>query len=98
MENWFVLFVRTGAEKRIVEALRNGLDTNIYTPFVSTKAFPLIRKGKITKAVKLCFPGYVFVRSSGGVEAFLKEAAPFAKRVKDAFYFLCYGGDKSDLY
>jgi transcriptional antiterminator NusG len=95
--NWFVLYVRTASEDKVLISLKNCLDTNIYTPFIPHKAWPYVRKKVVQKEIKICFPGYVFIRSLKSANEALSEIQSAIYRIKEAYYFLYYGSDKQDI-
>ena len=95
--NWFVLYVRTGSEKRVTAQLKGGIDTDVYLPFVPTKAYPRIVKGQAIKEMKLCFPGYVFVQTENSAVELGRDVYPVVSLIKDAYRFLTYGGDRQDM-
>jgi transcriptional antiterminator NusG len=88
---WYVLFARTGAEKRIVERLKNYLDGEHYRPFVLKKTCVFRRQGKKSVFQKVVFPGYVFIESHNPPEEFIVRAVPIVYNLWDAYRFLRYG-------
>jgi len=96
--NWYVLFIRNGAEDYVLRQLKNHLDSEAYTPFVPLKEYPQSTKGVKSKVRKTCFPGgYVFLRSSENPEGIIKNVSPLVNGIKDAYYFLSYGDDRGDI-
>jgi len=66
---WYVLRVRLGSEERVRNALETRLDSKLYLPFVPIKKYPYRMKKEDGSRIfvgkeYICFPGYVFVRSS----------------------------------
>ena len=108
-ERWYVLFVRTNSEDRILKALRRKVDSERVKVFVpkavrsyGKKVTVQTDKGTETKKVyikekKLCFPGYVFISSQASAAEFAEEIVPIATNVDGSFCFLNYGEDKSDI-
>ena len=94
---WYVMFTRTGAEERVVKFLNKKLDTSLHTTFVPVKTYPLIKKGKVIRVLRNCFPGYVFIRSTSTVEVFFETVVPLVAMMKEAYIFLCYGRNKYDI-
>jgi transcriptional antiterminator NusG len=95
--NWFILYVRTGREERVVDLLERRICGNVYTPFVPKKEYPRISKGVVEKESKICFPGYVFIKSCRNSEEFLNDTLPIIDGIKDAFFFLYYGSNKRNI-
>ena len=97
--NWYVLFVRTASEDKVVEQLRQCLDSSMHTPFVPKKAWAHVGgKGKSVKTeTKICFPGYVFIASKADIYDFLRDVQPLINAIKEAYCFLHYGDDKWDI-
>lgn len=94
---WYVLFVRTNAEDRLVEKLRQKLDED-FRPFVLKKTCVFRRQGEKSLFQKICFPGYVFIESAQPPEKFIEYALPIVHKLKDAYRFLCYGdGDENNI-
>ena len=96
-ENWFVLLVRTASEERVLEKLKEYLTDTCYTPFIPKKEWPHVKGNNVNKEIKICFPGYVFVKTQASVEDFLQDVQPVIEKIKEAYYFLYYGDDKRDV-
>ena len=95
--NWFVLYVRTASEERVLKNLLNHLQVDIYTPFIPKKAWPYIKKDSVYREDKICFPGYVFIQSKKSVDESIEELKTTIYGIKEAYYFLFYGSDKRDI-
>jgi len=93
---WYVLLVKTGAEERIVERLKNMLSRESCTPFVPKKTCVFRRQGKKELFQKNCFPGYVFIESKMASMEFRGNVFPIVYKNKDVYRFLHYG-DRSDI-
>ena len=93
---WYVLLVRTGAEERLVEKLKDKLGGDGYLPFVPQKTCIFRRQGKKSEFQKICFPGYVFVESDRSAAEFIKYALPIVYKIQGTYRFLNYG-DKFDI-
>jgi len=87
---WYVLFVRTGAEEKIVDQLKDNLGVEGYTPFIPKKSCVFRRQGKKSVFQKICFPGYVFVESKLPAMEFFGRTFPVVYQIKDAYKFLSY--------
>ena len=97
MADWFVLYVRTGTEEHVLKLLERWIDTNVYMPFIPKKELVRFREGTRLKEKRICFPGYVFISSANDCDTFITNVVPLATRVKEAYYFLSYGGNKRDI-
>jgi len=64
MENWVVLFVRTGFKYKLIEQLKQKLNPEKFQPFLPLKEYINRRKGICQKQEKLLFKGYVFIKTS----------------------------------
>ena len=93
---WYILFVRTGAEERLVERLKDKLGGESYLPFIPQKTCVFRRQGQKSLFQKICFPGYVFIESDKPAKEFAEQALPVVYGIKDAYRFLCYG-DRYDI-
>ena len=89
-------FVRTGAEERLAERLKNKLGGDDYFPFVPNKTCMFRRQGQKSLFKKICFPGYVFIESYKPAAEFIREAVPVIHKLNDAYRFLCYG-ERNDI-
>ena len=99
---WYVLRVRVGSEERVRKVLETHLKTDQYQPFVPTKKYLFRGKNsenrkEIKYQNKICFPGYVFVRSTEESITFIKRTAPIVGCIKEAYFFLYYGTNKWDI-
>jgi len=92
---WYVLFVRTGSEERLVEALKARLSDA--TPFVLQRTCVLRRQGQKSLFQKLCFPGYVFVETDKPPHSFIEECVPVINKVNGVYRLLNYSGDRNDV-
>jgi transcriptional antiterminator NusG len=96
MENWYVVYVKTGCEEAVAACLRERLQAT-YEPFVPLKVLPHRVRGKTQSVHRVCFPGYVFLRTAAGGLTVLQEVAPELAVLKDAYRFLYYGEDRGDM-
>ena len=94
---WYVLFVRTGSEERVVKMLKRDLSGDEFSPFIPKKECIFRRQGKKSIFQKICFPSYVFIETSKTVEDFLTYIFPIIYRIKDAYRFLSYNDDRFDI-
>ena len=88
---WYVLFVQTGSEERLIKRLKESLNCEDFIPFVPKKTCVFRRQGKKSLFQKTCFPGYVFIESSKQVLEFTKHVYPITKKLEEAYRFLSYG-------
>ena len=101
MDNWVILFVRTGTEEELVVTLRNRLNAKEYFPFFPAKELPYKTKGIFRKVRMPLFPGYLFIKTAiepqsiaGNLKAVLREDDDFPN---DIFRLLHYGKDKNNV-
>ena len=95
--NWFVLYVRTASEESVLTTLKKRLADDVYLPFIPRKVWPRVKKGIAEKEIKICFPGYVFIRSLKSVEDSIWELQTTINGINAAYYFLSYSNDKRDI-
>jgi transcriptional antiterminator NusG len=102
MNNWIILFVRTGSEEKLARVLRDKLNAGEYQPFLPIKETSHRSHGVISKKRKLLFPGYVFIKTgieTGLIAEKLKSDLTNAtgKWHEDIYSILHYGNDKKDV-
>jgi len=93
---WYVLFVRTGSEEKLVKILNEKLARDTFKPFVLKGTHIRRRQGECTKFESLCFPGYVFVETEMASAEFREYANAVILPLDNIFRLLDYG-DKSDI-
>jgi len=100
MDNWVVLFVRTGSEEKVVNILKLELDSKLFDPFLLKKEELLKKNSVWIKAIKPLFKGYVFIRTSIKPEMIADELAPTLERMKGSNPFirlLHYGDNRKSV-
>ena len=100
MRNWVVLFVRTGHEEKIRDALSEHLNVDENLPFVPHKETPYRRKGIVHRERKILFSGYVFIQTV--IEPILianklRPVLEILKGNKHVYSLLCNGNNKNDV-
>ena len=82
----------------MLNRLKKRLAADIYTPFIPRKDWPHVKGGAVLKKeIKICFPGYVFIRSEKQVKNSISELQASINGISEAYYFLYYGNDKQDM-
>jgi len=102
MNNWVILFVRTGSEEKLAGVLGEKLNAGEYQPFLPVKETPSRSKGVIRKERRLLFPGYVFIQmeiETGSIAEKLESdlTNTTGKWHEDIYSILHYGNDKNDV-
>ena len=97
MDYCYVLFVRAGDEDKVCRMLTNRLGLEQFIPFVPKKIMVFKRNGKFSKVPRVCFPGYVFIKSDYPPAQFLAKMFPCVYPLKEVYRFLHYGNDRSDV-
>jgi transcription antitermination factor NusG len=69
MNNWCVLFVKTGMEDKITEKLKSSIDVSLALPFTITRERYVRKAGVFSVESNRCFPGYVFIQTGLLAEA-----------------------------
>ncbi len=86
--NCYVLFVKTGNEKRVADLLKIN---KCLAPFIPMIEYYHIRKGKEDKRMKICFRGYVFIKSNLEPDNFIYVIDHFRPLTNDIFRVVNYG-------
>ena len=94
---WYVLFVRTAYEEHVMNMFEKHLDCSIHRPFIPKKVWPYVKDKNVKKETKICFPGYVFIKSQMNSIKFIQDVFPVIRTFKEVFYFLYYGEDKYNI-
>ena len=97
LNNWVVLFTRTGSEEKLARLLSGNLKSGEYLPFVPTKEKPYRSKGVIEKIRKPLFPGYLFVQTEISPKLIAESLGQYLKDHKDIYKLLHYGEDAKDV-
>jgi transcriptional antiterminator NusG len=58
---WYVLFVKSGKERKVEEFLSKQLNEEISLPFIPLQEILFRKAGILKREIKLLFPGYVFI-------------------------------------
>lgn len=87
---WYVLFVKTGKEHKIVEFIKEKDRGNLLVPFVPILETFFKKKGIVKKEVELLFPGYVFIETELNPDEFLYRIKPLIYRNDDVIKILSY--------
>ena len=93
---WYVLFVKTGHEEKLLVKLMSELDSSMFSPFIPKKAQIFRRQGQKTLFHKICFPGYLFIESVLPPAEFLARIFPILHASRNIYRFVNYG-DRSDI-
>ena len=94
MQNWIILFVRTGSEEKLKGILEENLKADEFLPFVPVKEVPYRNKGVVQKVRKPLFPGYVLIQTGIAPELIadrLEEVLKGIEGSKQIYSILHYG-------
>ena len=97
MDNWIVLFVRTGTEEKLLSILKSKLDTREYMPFIPSKEVPYRNKGVIKKLNKMLFPGYLFIKTQVEQNRIADKLSIALRGLNGIYSILHYGNDKNNV-
>lgn len=92
VEYWYVLFIKTGFEKHMIDKLNKYFlndESRAFLPYVEfyhKYANKIVRKER-----KLMFPGYVFMKSKRKDLDFFDAIKRFARETSSSFSLLSYG-------
>ncbi|RXE58673.1 antiterminator LoaP [Acetivibrio mesophilus] len=87
---WYVLFVKSGKERKVEQCLRKELDTDISIPFIPLQEILFRRSGTVRKEIRPLFPGYVFIESILPGQDFLEETNYLINKSGDIISLLKY--------
>ncbi|SHJ86046.1 transcriptional antiterminator NusG [Clostridium cavendishii DSM 21758] len=88
--NWYILFVRSGKENKVMNLLRNWLDKEILRPFIPSKQKLFKTSGFVKREINPLFPGYVFIESEITEIEFIKNINKFIYASSDIIRILKY--------
>ncbi len=87
---WYVLFIKSGKERKVEQYLRKELSIDISIPFIPLQEILFKKTGTIKKEIRPLFPGYVFVDSILPEHEFLEEAKYLTNKSSDIIGLLKY--------
>lgn len=87
---WYVLFVKSGKERKVEQYLRKELNADISIPFIPLQEILFKKAGSVKKEIRPLFPGYVFVESMLPGRDFLEEIKYLINRSSDIISLLKY--------
>jgi transcriptional antiterminator NusG len=97
MNNWGVLFVKTGMEDKITEKLKCSIDESLALPFTITRERYIRKTGVFSVERSICFPGYIFIQTDLVAKDLLVLTRESIKKTKDVYRFLTYD-DKNNIF
>lgn len=87
---WYVLFVKSGKERKVEQYLSKQLNTDVCTPFMPLQEILFKRSGVIKNEIRFLFPGYVFVESMLAGQEFLEVTNHLINKSSDIISLLKY--------
>lgn len=87
---WYVVFVKTGKERKIEQYLGKELNTEACIPFIPLQEILFRRSGVEKKEVRNLFPGYVFIETVLPSQEFMKVINPLVYKLSDIISLLKY--------
>ncbi len=90
MMYWYVFFVKTGKEYKVVQYLKDRLDQNVFMPFVPLEERLFKTAGKVKRELKPLFPGYVFIETDLPSKEFIKRTSILIHTSLDIICLLRY--------
>jgi transcriptional antiterminator NusG len=97
MNNWSVIFVKTGMEDKIIEKLKSSIDVSLAMPFTITRERYVRKAGVFSVERNMCFHSYIFIQTDLLAEDLLVLMREGVRRTKDIYRFLTYDG-KNDIF
>ncbi len=91
MSYWYVIFVTTGQEQHIVSLFNKCFTNNNFRAFIPMREATFKRNGRISKEMKIMFPGYVFIETELCCNEFLKYFNHLHRTFNNIIKILKYG-------
>jgi transcriptional antiterminator NusG len=98
MNNWCVLFVKTGAEEKLRERVISSVEVSLISPFIITKE-KYFRKSSEDRGFRknICFPGYLFIETDLPAEKLVESIQEVIQHTKGIYQLLSYT-DTKDIF
>lgn len=96
MKNYYVLFIKTGVEEKILQVLKMRLDSSLFFPFIPKREKVFKRGGKVFLESEICFFGYIFIESELSPDDFAVRIIPYIRMFDEIYRILSYSG-KNDI-
>lgn len=88
---WYILFVKTGCESKILKILSKNLNTNTIKIFIPKRTIIFRRNGFEIIHEANCFPGYIFFECDLREKEFLINILPVIRTIDNIYKFIGYG-------
>jgi transcriptional antiterminator NusG len=98
MQNWCVLFVKTGKEFKVERQLKDKFYDERFCPFVPMIEVIMRIGGQNKKEIRPMFPGYVFIESDVSNYDFMKSTSKFIYTSNDIIGLMKYPGVDNIIY
>jgi transcriptional antiterminator NusG len=95
--HWYVHFVQTQTEERVVSELHKKLDPDSYFVFCPTKDYAFKKQGKTTKRRVPWLSSYVFVAATVEANEFLETIRPLIQSNSDVYRLLSNDGEPDNV-
>lgn len=92
--DWYILFVKTGCEEKIVTILNEKMELGSSRAFSPNKEAIFRRKGVDNVNQEILFPGYVFIETIKSYHELSKEIQYLISTLKEVYGFLHYADQK----
>lgn len=86
----YVFWVKTGQEHKAADEIKKAFNDEVTPLRLLVETF-FRKQGKVTKEIRLAFPGYVFVVTEIGNDEFVKRTQESVWKSKAIIRLLCYG-------
>ena len=94
---WYVLFTKTGREKKVEQFLKKSLDKDLYVPFIPVQETLFKISGQVKKEIKPLFPSYVFIESEISGLEFVKRTSSLFFTSNDIIMLLKYDNTMNEI-
>jgi transcriptional antiterminator NusG len=99
MNNWCVLFVKTGAEEKLCERVISSVEVSLISPFIITKEKYFRKSSERVRMFRknICFPGYLFIETDLPAEKLVESIQEVIQHTKGIYRLLSYM-DTHDIF
>jgi transcriptional antiterminator NusG len=94
--DWYVMFVKTLGENRVVEQIKKVYSNDLIQPFLPRiETYHKYANKRFEKELKVMFPGYVFLQSSMDSDELYDKIKPYIGSFDNPLKLLKYGDSGS---
>jgi transcriptional antiterminator NusG len=96
MNNWCVLFVKTGAEERLLKRVISSVEVSLISPFIIKKEKYFRKSSGVEEGIRknICFPGYLFIETDLPTKKLVESIQEVIQHTKGIYRILSYTNTK----